>query len=128
LCNGVIETMGRVNYEGKIKHPFTAHPKIDPQTGESSLCVHPLLGLCCMAVQQMRAALVNIQSGIACAYFAFVVSVMWYVHSNVGKPLLFNFAWYKLTLVLISDLQFLCTVFVIDSKVRLLRTVILILK
>ncbi|DBA75024.1 hypothetical protein WJX77_000411 [Trebouxia sp. C0004] len=34
LCNGVIETMGRVNYEGKIKHPFTAHPKIDPQTGE----------------------------------------------------------------------------------------------
>lgn len=33
LCNGVIETLGRVMYEGKVKHPVTAHPKIDPDTG-----------------------------------------------------------------------------------------------
>ena len=26
--------MGRVRYDGKVKHPVTAHPKIDPDTGE----------------------------------------------------------------------------------------------
>lgn len=26
--------MGRVTYEGKVKHPFAAHPKIDPETGK----------------------------------------------------------------------------------------------
>ena len=35
LCSGVIETMGRVEYDGKVKHPVTAHPKVDPDTGES---------------------------------------------------------------------------------------------
>lgn len=34
LCNGVIETMGRVTYDGKVKHAVTAHPKVDPDTGE----------------------------------------------------------------------------------------------
>ncbi|KAL3133697.1 hypothetical protein ABBQ32_008196 [Trebouxia sp. C0010 RCD-2024] len=34
LCNGVVETMGRVTYDGKVKHPVTAHPKVDPETGE----------------------------------------------------------------------------------------------
>lgn len=38
LCNGVIETMGRVRYEGKVKHPMTAHPKIDPDTGGLQVC------------------------------------------------------------------------------------------
>lgn len=33
LCNGVVETMGRVMYDGKVKHPVTAHPKVDPDTG-----------------------------------------------------------------------------------------------
>ncbi len=29
-----LETIGRYNYEGKLNSPFTAHPKIDPITGE----------------------------------------------------------------------------------------------
>ncbi len=60
--------MGRVNYEGKIKHPFTAHPKIDPQTGESSFCVHHLLGFAAWLFSRYSNALVNIHPGIACAY------------------------------------------------------------
>lgn len=34
LCNGVIETLGRLDFGGKLKHAFTAHPKLDPVTGE----------------------------------------------------------------------------------------------
>ena len=34
LCDGLIQTLGRVTYGGKMNHPFTAHPKIDPKTGE----------------------------------------------------------------------------------------------
>jgi carotenoid cleavage dioxygenase-like enzyme len=29
-----LETLGRHDYEGKLNHPFTAHPKVDPVTGE----------------------------------------------------------------------------------------------
>lgn len=29
-----LETVGKLDYAGKITHPFTAHPKIDPKTGE----------------------------------------------------------------------------------------------
>jgi carotenoid cleavage dioxygenase-like enzyme len=29
-----LETIGPYNYGGKLKHPFTAHPKLDPVTGE----------------------------------------------------------------------------------------------
>ena len=32
-CNGVIDTLGRVTFDGKVSHPFTAHPKVDPLTG-----------------------------------------------------------------------------------------------
>ncbi|KAG5182090.1 hypothetical protein JKP88DRAFT_349004 [Tribonema minus] len=32
LCDGVIETIGSVTYDGKLKTPFTAHPKVDPAT------------------------------------------------------------------------------------------------
>jgi carotenoid cleavage dioxygenase-like enzyme len=32
-CNGLVETLGRV-YSGQVDHAFTAHPKIDPVTGE----------------------------------------------------------------------------------------------
>ena len=32
-CNGIIDTLGRVTFDGKVKHPFTAHPKADPITG-----------------------------------------------------------------------------------------------
>ena len=34
MCDGLIQTLGRVTYGGKLDHPFTAHPKIDPKTGE----------------------------------------------------------------------------------------------
>jgi len=29
-----LSTVGIASFDGKIKHPFTAHPKIDPKTGE----------------------------------------------------------------------------------------------
>jgi carotenoid cleavage dioxygenase-like enzyme len=29
-----LDPVGEVDYEGKLSHPFTAHPKIDPGTGE----------------------------------------------------------------------------------------------
>jgi carotenoid cleavage dioxygenase len=29
-----LETVGLFTYDGKLKHAFTAHPKVDPQTGE----------------------------------------------------------------------------------------------
>ena len=32
-CNGLVESIGRV-LEGSVSHPFTAHPKKDPVTGE----------------------------------------------------------------------------------------------
>ncbi len=32
-CNGVIDTLGRVTFDGRVPHPFTAHPKHDPVTG-----------------------------------------------------------------------------------------------
>jgi carotenoid cleavage dioxygenase len=34
LCNGLVETVGRVTFEGKLKKNFMAHPKVDPVTGE----------------------------------------------------------------------------------------------
>ncbi|GJP34663.1 hypothetical protein CLOM_g19077 [Closterium sp. NIES-68] len=34
LQDGDLETKGRMTYEGKLKHPLTAHPKVDPVTGE----------------------------------------------------------------------------------------------
>lgn len=34
LCNGVVDTIGRTDFNGKLKHVFTAHPKKDPVTGE----------------------------------------------------------------------------------------------
>lgn len=34
LVDGRFEEIGRVDYNGKLKHPFTAHPKIDPKTKE----------------------------------------------------------------------------------------------
>lgn len=34
MCDGVIETIGRVPYDGEMKTGFTAHPKRDPSTGK----------------------------------------------------------------------------------------------
>eukprot|EP00455_Lapot_gusevi_P033649 TRINITY_DN3686_c0_g1_i4.p1 TRINITY_DN3686_c0_g1~~TRINITY_DN3686_c0_g1_i4.p1 ORF type:complete len:591 (-),score=130.03 TRINITY_DN3686_c0_g1_i4:22-1728(-) len=31
---GRIQTQGRIDFQGKLTHPFTAHPKIDPETKE----------------------------------------------------------------------------------------------
>jgi carotenoid cleavage dioxygenase-like enzyme len=33
LEDGDLQTIGLEDYEQKLKHPFTAHPKIDPITG-----------------------------------------------------------------------------------------------
>ena len=35
MCDGILETMQRYDYEGKLEHCFTAHPKIDPDSGEA---------------------------------------------------------------------------------------------
>ena len=35
LCNGIVDTLGRVTFGGRVNHPFTAHPKVDPVTGEA---------------------------------------------------------------------------------------------
>ncbi|KAG0556078.1 hypothetical protein KC19_11G024200 [Ceratodon purpureus] len=34
LEDGDLETIGRVDYGAQLDHPFTAHPKVDPITGE----------------------------------------------------------------------------------------------
>lgn len=34
MCDGVIETLGRTSFEGKLETPFTAHPKKDSATGK----------------------------------------------------------------------------------------------
>lgn len=34
LEDGDLETLGRVDYGAQLDHPFTAHPKVDPVTGE----------------------------------------------------------------------------------------------
>jgi carotenoid cleavage dioxygenase-like enzyme len=46
LCNGVIETLGRVDYNGKLKHAFTAHPKLDPVTGVQAKSVSAVIERC----------------------------------------------------------------------------------
>lgn len=33
-CEGLIDTIGRCTFDGKLSHSFTAHPKIDPKTQE----------------------------------------------------------------------------------------------
>lgn len=33
-CMGLLETIGRCTFDGKLTHAFTAHPKIDPETKE----------------------------------------------------------------------------------------------
>ena len=52
LCNGLIESLGRVEFDGKITHPFTAHPKVDGTTGGSLLI--PGLLLQCMRLHTAR--------------------------------------------------------------------------
>ena len=37
LCNGIVDTLGRVTFGGRVNHPFTAHPKVDPETGEEMI-------------------------------------------------------------------------------------------
>jgi carotenoid 9,10(9',10')-cleavage dioxygenase 1 len=33
LCRGMVESIGAFTYGGKLSHSFTAHPKVDPDTG-----------------------------------------------------------------------------------------------
>ena len=33
LEDGDLQTLGLLDYDKRLKHPFTAHPKIDPFTG-----------------------------------------------------------------------------------------------
>lgn len=34
LCAGAVKTISEVTFGGKLTHNFTAHPKVDPKTGE----------------------------------------------------------------------------------------------
>eukprot|EP00898_Chlorokybus_atmophyticus_P006562 jgi/Chlat1/6907/Chrsp52S06635 len=34
LMDGQLETLGVQHYDGRLKHPFSAHPKVDAKTGE----------------------------------------------------------------------------------------------
>ena len=34
MCDGMLETVGRVSFEGELKSAFTAHPKKDPSNGK----------------------------------------------------------------------------------------------
>lgn len=33
-CEGLVQTLGRLTFGGEVQHCFTAHPKVDPETGE----------------------------------------------------------------------------------------------
>lgn len=35
--DGDFETVSRLDYDNKLNHPFTAHPKVDPVTGSCYL-------------------------------------------------------------------------------------------
>ena len=39
MADGALQTVGAYSYGGKLRHPFTAHPKIDPKTGKT--CTEP---------------------------------------------------------------------------------------
>lgn len=43
MCSGLLQTLSRQTFDDKLQHPFTAHPKVDPMTGD--LFVGPLLCL-----------------------------------------------------------------------------------
>lgn len=43
LQDGQLETIARHTYENKLRHPFTAHPKIDSETGEMMIFGYRLL-------------------------------------------------------------------------------------
>lgn len=34
MCDGVLETIGEMTFDGELKSRFTAHPKKDPVTGK----------------------------------------------------------------------------------------------
>lgn len=34
VCRGVVESLGLFTFGGHLKHPVTAHPKVDPVSGE----------------------------------------------------------------------------------------------
>lgn len=34
MCDGLVETIGEMVFDGSLKNPFTAHPKRDPVTGK----------------------------------------------------------------------------------------------
>jgi carotenoid cleavage dioxygenase len=51
-----LETAGVHTYGGKLKHPFTAHPKVDPETGEMFLFGYQL-----MAKPYLQYSVVNAQ-------------------------------------------------------------------
>lgn len=37
LEDGDLQTLGMIDYDKRLSHSFTAHPKVDPVTGKSSL-------------------------------------------------------------------------------------------
>ena len=42
LCTGLLETLGRTTFGGRLGTNFTAHPKLDPATGARRRCPNPV--------------------------------------------------------------------------------------
>lgn len=46
LEDGDLQTLGMLDYDKRLTHSFTAHPKVDPFTGKGIILDRSLLSLC----------------------------------------------------------------------------------
>ncbi|KAK9838408.1 hypothetical protein WJX84_004527, partial [Apatococcus fuscideae] len=44
MCSGLLQTLSRNTFHGRLQHPFTAHPKVDPATGDMLYFGYQLMG------------------------------------------------------------------------------------